>query len=380
MVSSAVPSSSCGRLATQVALGWFALINAACYPDYTFDWWDVRFGGRVPLRVGAADETLTDVPVLVTLDDTRIDYGATQDGGQDVRFVTDNGHVLPHEIERWDETGTSSVWFELPSLPDGAETLVWLYFGAPSIEDGQRPQDMWQAYAGVYHLSDQLGPGSTVRDSTSGAHHGAAASNMDTSNMAAGRVAGSIELPGLDVDSPHVAVPVTPSFHVPRQEARSMELWSRIEETAHAVVLLGDEECCVGWNLALPFPRVARLSLGKNNCCFGPSQELVYDSASLELPPPSGQGFFYLAGVIDRTAGVITAYLDGERQAETPIENDVDGGGDLYIGSRVGASAGLGGRIDEVRIGKAAFSPAWFAFQFRSMSDRAIEYAPLQRR
>ena len=60
-------------------------------------------------------EHLIDFPVLVKLDATRIDYGQTQDNGEDLRFFDGTGtRPLAHEIELWDESGTSYVWVKVP--------------------------------------------------------------------------------------------------------------------------------------------------------------------------------------------------------------------------------------------------------------------------
>src|SRR5512132_3186479 len=47
--------------------------------------------------------TLNDFSILVLLRSDRIDYGQTQDQGQDLRFTDDKNKRLDHEIERWDE-------------------------------------------------------------------------------------------------------------------------------------------------------------------------------------------------------------------------------------------------------------------------------------
>src|SRR5262245_48703912 len=71
-------------------------------------WWNVEWTRRIRLGIdNSAGEAMTDFPLLVTLTRTRVDYTRTADDAADVRFVADDGQsVLPHEVERWDESGT----------------------------------------------------------------------------------------------------------------------------------------------------------------------------------------------------------------------------------------------------------------------------------
>ena len=57
------------------------------------------------------DETLTDFPLCVKLDSSRIAY--TGSGGLDIRFTDALGNPLKYEIESWDESGVTKVLLTL---------------------------------------------------------------------------------------------------------------------------------------------------------------------------------------------------------------------------------------------------------------------------
>lgn len=122
-------------------------------------WWDASWGERKFFRFRNADqsETLTDVPILVLLDSTRIDYAKTQNAGEDLRFIdADGSTVLDHEIEKWDETGVSAVWVRVPQV-DGASTSdgLWMYYDNPGASDGQDAAGVWSdGFVGVWHLGE----------------------------------------------------------------------------------------------------------------------------------------------------------------------------------------------------------------------------------
>jgi hypothetical protein len=75
-------------------------------------WWDVNWTRRQQLTFNnaASTQNLVDFPVLIALDNTRIDYSLTQNQGQDLRFFDADGTPLAYEIESWNESGTSYVW------------------------------------------------------------------------------------------------------------------------------------------------------------------------------------------------------------------------------------------------------------------------------
>jgi heme-binding NEAT domain protein len=136
-------------------------------------WWDVSWLEREKLTFKNGDQTenLTDFPVLVVLDSTRIDYSKTLNAGEDLRFIdSDHSTVLAHEIEEWNESGTSYVWVKVPQV-DGSSTTdhIWMYYDYSSATDGQDARDVWtNGYEGVWHLNTDpsLGlPGTITFDS-----------------------------------------------------------------------------------------------------------------------------------------------------------------------------------------------------------------------
>ena len=89
-------------------------------------------------------EDLTEFPVLITLDSNAIDYAKTQDQGQGLRFYDADGNPLAHEIETWDETGTSRVWVKVPQIEANSSTdYIHMYYGNASVGDGQNAAAVW---------------------------------------------------------------------------------------------------------------------------------------------------------------------------------------------------------------------------------------------
>jgi biopolymer transport protein ExbB len=109
------------------------------------------WSARRQLTLDAGDNVnIQNFPVLVVLTSADIDYGAT------LRFTDNNDVRLPHEIERWDESGQSFVWVRVPQISQtGAnKASIRMYYGNAMAPDGQLAADVWKpAFRGVWHLS-----------------------------------------------------------------------------------------------------------------------------------------------------------------------------------------------------------------------------------
>jgi hypothetical protein len=121
-------------------------------PPVVEDWWSCGWAERreITLDVPDTGEVLTNVPVLVILDDSRIDPTIMAEDGRDLRFVTDDGTMLSHELEQWSPEGLSWAWLRVPELPPG-QTRVTMYYGNPSAE-GLPSAEVWRGYTGVWHM------------------------------------------------------------------------------------------------------------------------------------------------------------------------------------------------------------------------------------
>ena len=123
----------------------FGLIaSAAAFADtettYSFSWY-----------VGP---TVSDFPAPMTLreGDGGFSYsGFVSADGSDLRVKDSGGNLLPHEIERWNTSGSSIVWVKMPSLSSSASvTLSWGDVDAPTASGGVWDDD----FLHVFHFGD----------------------------------------------------------------------------------------------------------------------------------------------------------------------------------------------------------------------------------
>ena len=119
---------------------------------------------RVSLSTNVAIEPIADIPVLLRLDTDVFDYAAALPDGADLRiFAEDQRTQLPYEVEFWNPTGVTFVWVRLPDVEAGADTVIFLAYGDPTLPLPPPSTQVWSAgYEAVWHLpalTDSTGNG-----------------------------------------------------------------------------------------------------------------------------------------------------------------------------------------------------------------------------
>ncbi len=300
--------------------------------------------------------TLYDMPVLVTLDASRIDYAATQPKGADLRFIDADGQTLAYEIETWTPGGTSLVWVRAPRIDMGATSeFMWMYYGDPDASDAQDPHSVWSSsYEAVYHLGD-----TSVTDSSP---HGRDATDH-----------GTIIAPG-KLGMARAFDPAASAFLDTGYNANlnqfTIEAWVK-----------GDAPPSTTGNISAFVSRENNYQLNWDH--FDPSYA---GAATLRVGSSYPVASF---GTI--TAGAWTwlcmtwdgatlrAYQNGQVSGTDTSANGNPSGDNTTAkigrdGSDSNGGAYFSGAIDEVRIVSYPHSPAWMDAQYRSMTDTFLSY------
>lgn len=134
---------------------------------------------RVKIDITPVATLLTNFPLLIKLDSSKIDYAHFQAAAQDLRFVDASGNLLSYEIENWNASGESNVWVKIPIIAASPSiTSIWMYYGNGSAVDAQTPSAVWDAnHIGVWHLN------ANANDSTSNTKNGTVSGSV----LAAGK-------------------------------------------------------------------------------------------------------------------------------------------------------------------------------------------------
>ncbi len=300
-----------------------------------------------------------DFAVLVLLDKTRIDYGATRDKGEDLRFTDLNDKPLDHEIERWDESFNSLVWVRVPKISRNGNnhTSIQMYYGNAAADDGQNAHGLWGgSYAGVWHLHQA---DDALADSSGNT---AVAVNHGSTSMPAflgyGRnfVAGSQQY----IDTLN-----------DKQVTRfTVEAWVKGNHDAYSGSgpngpLMREKNYQIVWDHASPFTAGASLNTEDSNAS-GQNWKTA-DFGGLD-----GGTWFYLAATFSGDA--LRSYRDGTKQDEKNFNLTDPQAEDrtAKIGRHAfntGTANFFDGMIDEVRISTVARTDLWIQTQNKSMRN-----------
>jgi len=355
-------------------IGIISIIGLIRQQSAQADWFDEGWHYRSKLTINNASssENLTNFPILVTLNSSRVDYANTQDAGQDLRFTDPNGVILKYEIEKWNESGTSSVWVKIPQI-DAASTIdyVYMYYGNPSASSGQVPSDVWDSnYKMVQHLEESCASSSCILDSTTNANNGTPYSTTTITNLATstGIIDGADSFDGTD---DVITIANSTDFH---SQNFTLEMWikSPAESVWDAFFLEGDMSD--GNSVAEGF-FIRLTNLNKLQAYVAESASAMSDAANGDNAL-SANTWYYVVFVANN--GIGTIYQDAIAQADTLSFTDITYGSDgVRIGSdwaNNNATAYFKGTTDEVRFSNSARSIEWIEAEYKTMTDTYLTY------
>jgi len=319
------------------------------------DWWNPQWTRRRAVIVGDSglEAPLLDVPVLVLLESTRIDYAATQIGGTDLRFVDEDDKVLEHEIEAWDPDGASFVWVRVPTIAATGQLQprIHMYYGHPGAQDEKTPQEVWEpGFVSVHHMH-------TLDDSTANGHHG---ESPTPPAAVEGWIAGAGGFDGYD---DHVKLMGEAAYDL--EDAITIEAWIRValfDTYFQAIVTKGDD----AWRLH----RQATTDF----VAFGSDTATTYDDNLSGMASVNDGQWHYVVAVFG--GGEKRLYVDGVPDGVIAYAGPLKvTDHDVLIGENQQLTYRFfQGDIDEVRISSVARGRAWVGVQARSMNDELLDY------
>ncbi len=327
------------------------------------DWWDPAFRRRSTLTLDDAP-SLSNVPLAVVLDATRIDYAAAAADGRDLRFVVE-ATELPYEIERWDPSGGSLVWVLLPALSDGAR--IDMYYGHPAATAPARAAEVWTDYTAVYHFAQPPDAGSVVQDSA-GAHDGSA-DNFASSALVDGPLGPAYGFDG----TRYVTVGFDGALDIAGRG--SLEVVVRLDGPSGRGVIAQKEGCCLGWLLDVTAGGGLRQSWGTTDCCSGGP---TYDYVFWDPPVPLAGPWRHLVAVWDVDAGLGTLFVDGLQVVQAGLSAGAPADGTFRIGADYMGDNALVATLEELRLSATAYDATRVEVHDRVRRDALIHYGTIE--
>ena len=345
----------------------------------------MAWGNSFKLKIDhtKVDSALTDFPVLVHLSNSSgiTDFDVTDiftelgANRKKIKIETSGSQQCYVEIERWDNTNNEAwLWVKVPSVSASADTELTLYYDSSEADNttyvgdtGDTPaQNVWDSdFVGVWHMAqDPTGGSGCIKDSTSNANHGTPSGSMTSGDLVDGKIGKALDFDGSDDlinCGSDTSLDVTGSYALEAiAEGRD---WNKNE------IITGryDDGANNGFMLSLlsttdKMRAVHRVSPSVN---------------SLTTISAVTSGLHHIVNRFDNGVGS-ELFLDGVTQGtDTTVTTGISSfAQDFLIGAQdyVSEPRNFTGKIDEVRLSKAARSDAWIKATHHSNFDLLITF------
>ncbi|MGI0028726.1 MAG: DUF2341 domain-containing protein, partial [Nitrososphaera sp.] len=325
-----------------------------------------QYKRKLTFNNSAQAENLIDFPVLVVLNSGRINYGQTQNAGQDLRFYDSDGTTqLAHEIEQWNESGNSYVWVKVPQIDASSTTdHIWMYYGNATAPDGQDKGAVWDgSFRMVHHLKETTG---SHLDSTCNAKDSTVVS-VTTQGSASGKINGADAFTGASGHNVDVA-DTGNALGMSSTDSITVEAWVKTSSSGSYQFVVNKKTGSSDWQLHVN-------DTGKPDFWLwdGTNQARAYGATVV-----NDNSWHYLVARWTDNISEARIFIDGASSASgtNASFSGVSNTNPLVIGEEGDANRGFNftGTIDEVRYSKSARSNAWIAAQHKSMTDVFITF------
>ena len=330
-------------------------------------WYDKDYETRVKISLNnhSLSTSLEDIPILIKLDSSKIDYTKVQLNGEDLRFINSGGEVLSYEIEKWNPSGESFIWVKLGYIYNNENKFIWLYYDNPSATDGQNKENVWtNGYVGVWHFSEITG---SVLDSTSNNNDGTVSGSIVRNNT--GIIGNSYYS---NSGSSCISIPNNSSHKL--TDTLTIETWAySILNSQNSVILEKDIYNGSQWRWWY--------SLGNNG---GDITEAITDDSLnttyYQTPSPYFQlnQWTHIAVTYNDITNTASGYDNGlmnisYTSATRNLYTGNDGQDLILMGDC--SSNGFRGYVDEIRLSNKERSSDWIKVQYDTMIDAIQSYS-----
>lgn len=349
------------RLFILTGLLFLALVPAA-HADTS--WWNQDFAFRKAITIdstakgGNLTTAVGRVPLLVRLHSGNFTFDGVSESGADVRFVAaDDKTPLNYQVESFDPVlGVALVWVDIPQLAADAQQPIWMYYGNPKAQGGEKAGAVFDAdYAAVYHFEEPAG--TPPRDATAYANN-ATGNDIPTVDGVIGKAA---RFDGSKV----VMLPGSVSMNVADGGTFTISAWVKVDAVAAGRSLLyarrqGTQKVFVGLDNGVPFVQVG-------------------DAVSPAGEPIKAGAWTHVA--VTAAGNDIALYVDGKPYAKLDARLPAMSGPATLGGDVAGQADTLVpfvGMMDEVRISRIARPAALIAVdaQTQGAESKLLAYGP----
>ncbi|MBN1698633.1 MAG: DUF2341 domain-containing protein, partial [Spirochaetales bacterium] len=342
-------------------------------------WYDPAWKYRQEITIDSASlgmgGNLSAFPFLIKITGANNLFTSAQSDGDDILFTTSDGTTkIPHEIEYYEDTGSTELdaWVKVQTLYAGSDTVIYMYYGNSAASNQEDAENVWDSdYAGVWHLNEAATDDETTAihyDSTANQSHG---SQHGNGTLQAGKIAQAQEFDGSD-ENVDDYIDVN-NFDTNSWSALTVEVWynwsgnydSEDGSTYFRLICKangtsGDDTLFTLFKLNDPL----RGQVHYNSTVYG------RDGANM-----TAGGWHYAVLLWDGVAQELSVYMDGssygpEATAAGPLP-DSPADQNLLFGdaNAIDPDRSFMGSLDEIRISHSRRSNAWLAATYNNQNN-----------
>lgn len=316
---------------------------------------------KITIDSGDVDAALTNFPILVYLDSTRITWTYVQDDLDDIRFTSDDEvTLLDYDLESYTANDEAWLWVRLPTISNTIDTDFYLYYGNTGASSGEDKTGTWDDdFVMVQHMVDETT--STILDSTQYDSDGTKKGANEPIETASGMIDSAQDFDGTDdyIDHGQPAVMVGPI------DAVTLELWINPATTQTSI----SEIIGIDGTYAAYMSGARATSFWTWN-----TNDTWVQSPTYTLP---GDTQTYLVCRYDKDGGVNNQriYINGTLEKQT---NQTLALRYYNRNFRLGRYGNFGlytkGILDEARVSNTSRSDAWIKASFESERDDLLTF------
>jgi len=318
-------------------------------------WWDYDWNQRLELTINHTliDDTLTNFPVLVYIDEDEVNWGDVQNNLDDIRFTGNELNELDFEIDSFTLNWDVWFWVRLPEVSSSIDTYFFMYFDNKFCVSGENAEAVWdENFVMVQHMNDATT--STITDSTSNDNDGSK-KGANEPIQSAGKI-GSAQ----DFDVIDDYIEITDNAGLQITSEITVETWLNPDNAVAGLRYFIDKENGAmnnGWLMWRYGAADNRIGFAIN--AIDNPDKYIISSAT----------------VVDGVWGYVTARYNGSdldlqvdaiNLNEATSEVLVDSGTDIHLGKFFATF--YDGDMDEVRISNVRRSDAWIKSSYYSGS------------
>ena len=304
--------------------------------------------------------SLVNFPVLIDItdNDLRICPGGfmERNEGWDIRFTDVSGNQLSHDIEGYNpSTGRLTVWVRVPALSATANTVLYLYFGNPSVTASSSSRDTWDPiYRGVWHLGN-------ISDASLYSHP---STNINTTSTQ-GKI-----LDGRDFvrsNQQYISIPYDNDLDF--GESITVSAWINVDNNGYDQKVFSNQNgksSGGGYKLGMYTDRRVEFEIRTN----GNTAILNRGVSGGTIISPNQ--WYYVTGVYSNSGDFICTYVNGDldRTFNTEATAGLTGSGNPAIGRETTDDKYFfDGKIDELRVQRTVRDANWIKTEFNNQSS-----------